>query len=345
MSSPTVSVLIPCFNLGEYLDEAVTSVLAQTFTDFEILIVDDGSTDPETIRLLDRYERPQTQVFRTLNRGLAAARNYLVGRATGRYLCALDADDKLHPLFFEKTVALLESDPSLAFVSTHLQMFGDEQRIWPDNPRCDLTTLLCEDTVMTPAMVRREVVLSVGSYDQNMPHQGDEDWDLWLSIVEAGHRGIILPDVLFYYRRRRGAMCDQCTTGQTHLDLVEYIVHKHRASYRLQVLPVLLRKEQRIAALRRAIVQLEMHLDDELIPTIERRRAERDRLRAKLEAVRCERGSSRRPTQTSAVELDALTKEYQKARDEIDALRSSISWRLTSPLRRAYDALTSRGRR
>jgi glycosyltransferase involved in cell wall biosynthesis len=344
MPSPAVSVIIPCFNLGEYLDEAVASVLSQTFQDFEILIVDDGSTDSATVHLFEHYARPRTQVFRTPNRGLAAARNYLISRATGKYLCALDADDKLHPQFLEKTVGVLESDPSLAFVSPHLQMFGEEEHIWPEESACDLATLLFDDTVITPALVRRELVEALGGYDERMPHQGDEDWDLWISLVEAGHHGVIIPDVLFFYRRRRGSMCEQCTSGQTHLDLVEYIVRKHRESYRLHARSVLLRKEGRIAGLRRANVGLEMNLA-ELVPTVERRRSERDALRARLEAAEARRIESKRGPQESAAEMAALSHEYHRALNEVQALRSSLSWRVTAPLRWAYDAITFRRRR
>src|SRR5262249_42518182 len=162
-------------NLGQYLDEAVDSVLSQTFQDFEILIVDDGSTDVETQRIVASYSRPNTTVFRTANQGLAAARNFLIARAGGDFLCALDADDKLHPRFLETTVRVLEQNPELTFVSTHLQMFGEEEKIWPDEARCDLAALLVDDTIITPALVKRSAVLSVGGYDERMPHQGNED--------------------------------------------------------------------------------------------------------------------------------------------------------------------------
>src|SRR5262249_34342696 len=82
-SRPKVSVIIPCYNLGQYVDEAVQSVLDQTFQDFEILIVNDGSTDPETNRLLTGYDRPKTRVMATENRGLPSARNLAIEHATG----------------------------------------------------------------------------------------------------------------------------------------------------------------------------------------------------------------------------------------------------------------------
>jgi glycosyltransferase involved in cell wall biosynthesis len=340
MPTPLVSVIIPCFNQGEYLDEAVDSVLAQDLRNLEILIVDDGSTDPATCRLLDCYDRPKTRVFRTAHQGLAAARNYVIDRATGTYLCALDADDILHPEFLSRTVGILEADSSLAFVSTHLRMFGDDDRVWPVDPKCDLATLLAEDTIITAAVVRRVALQAIGGYDVKMPHAGNEDWALWLSLVEAGHRGVILPEILFFYRRRRGSMCDQCTTGQVHLDSVEYLITKHRESYRAHVYPVLMKKDDRIAELRRANLELEMRIHSELEPALRRRQAERDVLRARLAAARANtRGVPSRS------DWSALVEEHRRARDEVNALRTSVSWKLTSPLRRAYDALAAWRRR
>lgn len=330
---PKVSFLITCFNLGQYLDEAVESVLAQTLDDYEILIIDDGSTDEDTRSLIDGYTKPKTQVFRTENRGLAAARNFLIARARGTYLSALDADDTLHPHFLEKCVGPLEVDPALTFVSTHLRMFGDETRLWPDDDRCDLVTLLCEDTVITPALVRRSAVVEAGGYDESMPHQGDEDWELWLRVLARGGRGITLPDVLFNYRRRRGSMCDQCTAPPTHLELFEYMVRKHGDTYRQHMVPVLLRKEERIARLRRQNVGLET-TRARLESALDARRTRLRLLREKLQAVSAARAE---------IEEPELRRELRRMADEATALRSSWSWRVTTPLRWGYDLLR-RGR-
>ena len=97
MSAPRISVIVTCHNLGAYLGIAVDSVLKQTLKDFEIVIVDDGSTDPETLRVLERYERQPTLVLRTENRGLPGARNFGIAASRGAYVCCLDADDLLLP--------------------------------------------------------------------------------------------------------------------------------------------------------------------------------------------------------------------------------------------------------
>jgi glycosyltransferase involved in cell wall biosynthesis len=320
---------VTCYNLGEYLGEAVDSVLGQTCQDFEILIVDDGSTDSRTRAILDDFERPRTTLYREPHRGLAAARNVLINNATGEYVCALDCDDRLHPEFLRRTLAAFDEDPTLTFVSCHVQMFGAESHVWPSDARCDLPTLLSEDTVATAALVRRSAVNAVGGYDAAMPHQGDEDWDLWISLVKAGYRGVTLPEILFYYRRRPGSMVESCTSRDTHLDLFQYLLHKHRIAYSDQLVPVLLKKEERIARLRRENLSLETeHSNLESIGALKRARL--DRLHMKAAAARSQSAEQAPP---------ADGRRYQQALDEVAALRSSWSWKLTRPLRWAYEQL------
>jgi glycosyltransferase involved in cell wall biosynthesis len=115
---PKISFLVPCYNLGIYLPEAVDSIFAQTDQDFEIIIVNDGSTDEETNRILRYFKRPRTTILTTENRGVCEARNLALAHSRGRYVSAFDCDDKLHPRFVERTTSLLDSDLSIAFVST-----------------------------------------------------------------------------------------------------------------------------------------------------------------------------------------------------------------------------------
>ena len=349
-SVPRVSVIIPCFNLGQFLDEAVTSVLEQTYQNFEILIVDDGSTEPESVARLAHFSYPKTKVWQTPDRGVMAARNFLIGQATGEFLCALDADDRLHPEYLAKALQRFDDDPGLTFVSSWIQEFGTDDGIWSQD-RCDLPALLAEDTVMTAALVRRDVVVALGGYDEDMPAPGDEDWDLWIRVVEAGHRGTIIPETLFYYRRRPGSISTICTRGQVHLDLVRYLFRKHEHAYRTHLREVLLWQDRRVAEALRTSDALERERDGGLVATVELLRVERDRLTRRLEhggAVFTTRNARpESPAMTVATDteeddrltqLAALEAECGRARSEVAALRASASWRLTRPLRRAYDA-------
>jgi glycosyltransferase involved in cell wall biosynthesis len=322
--SPRVSVIIPCYNQGEFLDEAVGSVLAQTFDDFEIIVVDDGSTEEATQAILANYRRPKTRVVRAQHQGLAATRNLAISESSGAYLCALDADDRLDASFLAKTAAVLDRDPSVTFVSTWLRTFGDETWDWTP-ARCDLPALLSEDTVLTASLVRRDAVLAVGGYDTAMPVQGDEDWDLWLTLVERGYTGVILPEVLFHYRRRAGSMSTVAWYGPGHMPLARYRVAKHEASYRSHLLEVLLRQDVETAALLRRNDELERHLTTFLEPAVAARRDE-------LEAMR-----SRANAESTTDRTRELESAARAAYAEIHALRSSTSWRVTAPGRKAYE--------
>jgi len=336
--APRVSVIVPCYNLGVFLDEAVSSVLAQTFQDFEILVVDDGSTDAETRALVDRYERPRTRVIRIEHAGLAAARNAGVAAARGEYLCALDADDRLAPAFLEKTVRTLDGDPSIAFASTWLRTFGTEEWEWKPE-RCDLPTLLSENTVLTASLVRRSAVADVGGYDTAMPVQGDEDWDLWLRLVERGHRGTILREVLFEYRRRPGSMSTICWHGPGHLPLAKYRIAMHEDAYRAHLSGVLRRQDDESAALLRHNDELERLIGSDLEPAVAARREELRQLRERLvlRHARDERvDEPDRPGIAAAARIHELESTLHIVAEEAAALRNSMSWRLTAPLRDAY---------
>jgi glycosyltransferase involved in cell wall biosynthesis len=334
MTSPRIAVVIPCFNHGRYLDEAVDSVLAQTFQDFEVVVVDDGSTDPDTVRLLQGYDRPRTRVLHQENRGLPGARNRGI-RATGAPLvCALDADDRLAPEWFRKAVAVLESDPDLAFVSHWVETFGDEQGVWRPE-RCDLPALLDRNTVNGAALVRRAAYDAVGGFDESF-RAGCEDWDFWLMLVERGYRGTILPEVLFYYRRRGDSMSRRMTEEDVYPDLFHAIVRKHRAAYDTHALDLLLGREAEFARLARECHDLTLEHDTWLEPTVVTHREALTLLAPREQAVRAELARE--------AERAGLLAALEAARADAALLRASWSWRITAPLRAVYGWMRGVGR-
>ena len=332
--APTISVVISCYNLGAYLDEAIQSVLTQTYENFDIIIVDDGSTDRATQALLDGYSRPRTEVLRAPHAGIATARNLGVAHARGRYLCILDADDSLEPTYFEKAVRVLDADASVTFVSCWLRAFGDESWEWKPE-RCDVKTLLSEDTVLTASLVRKDAVLAVGGFDTAMPEQGDDDWHLWLTLVARGYTGVILPEILYNYRRRGASVSRNCWHGPAHMPLARYRVAKYADAYRAHLMDVLLRQESETAALLRRNDELERSIATDLEPSVARRRDELASLRARLATVTPDCS----PDRTSAAlerRVDELEAALHAASAEVAAFRGSASWRITGPLRDVY---------
>jgi GT2 family glycosyltransferase len=327
--SPRISVLMPCFNHGAFIDEAVESVLGQTCQDFEILIVDDGSTDPATRDKLESYQRPATTVLRTENRGLPAARNHAARHASGELYCALDADDRLAPTWFEKATRLLDERPSVAFVSHWLETFGDERWTWTPE-RCDLQSLLARNAVNGAALVRRDAFDAVGGYDETM-REGCEDWDFWLRLVERGFDGAIIPEVLFYYRRRADSMSRLMLEAAAYRRPLDALITRHEAAYRANLVNVILAKEEESLHLAREIAGLQRDRLVGLAPALRHARETLAAVSAKAARVRVERSREE--------EVERLAWKTSELEREVRELRASWSWRISAPLRRLYSAL------
>lgn len=197
---PFVSVIIPCYNHGQFVDEAVDSLLKQTWQDFEIIIVNDGSTDEETNRILSTYERPKTRVLNLKkNIGLPAARNAGIREACGNYICCLDADDKLQETYLEKALTVMEINAGVSFVWAWTQVIGSEERVWYA-PQFDPEKMMFYNLLNPPAVFRRKVWERVGGYFEVM-RDGFEDWEFWVRLTGHGFRGHRISEKLIHYRR------------------------------------------------------------------------------------------------------------------------------------------------
>lgn len=269
---PAVSVVIPCFNLGQYLPEALASVEAQTLAPAEVLVVDDGSTDPQTRAVLQSLRGERLRVISSPNRGVGAARNLGASEARGELVCFLDADDALLPGYLAATAGALEANPRLGFATSWLTTFGAETWDWKE-PSCALEALLFGNVGAATVVVRKAAFDAVGGYDAQMPHQGYEDWDLLLSLTTRGAQGALVPEVLYRYRLRPGSMASHCCVGQPHVELMQYLYRKHQRAYEAHFLAVAHQK------LRRDIAPL-------LPAERTRRRAARAAVRAALHRAR-----------------------------------------------------------
>lgn len=233
---PKVSVIVPCYNHGAFLDEAVDSVLAQTYQDFEIIVVDDGSTEEATVRLLAGYQRPRTRVLHTVNQGLAAARNHGIRAAAGEYILPLDADDRINQAYLEKAVAILDVRPEVGIVYCDAEKFGDQTGPWR-LPDFSIRKMLFSNLIFCSAFFRKSDWELVGGYRTNMK-SGWEDWDFWLSLLEIGREVDKIPEVQFFYRTKETSMI-KAMDRQIRVAMHHQLMLNHPRLYIGQVTPLL----------------------------------------------------------------------------------------------------------
>lgn len=228
---PLVSVVLPCFNAHRHLQQTLDSVRGQTFTDYEIIVVDDGSNDPDTIAFLNGLGEDICLV-RQRNYGLPAARNTGIRHTRGKYILPLDCDDWLDPAFLETAVARLRELPPRSFVFSHLKLHGDlsgtvvkdynffEQLFLNQLPYC--------------LLMPREVWEELGGYDESM-RRGYEDWEFNIRLGRHGVYGEPLERPLFNYRVSKTGML-KTISGPRHGTLWRDIQKKNRSAYRLRAL-------------------------------------------------------------------------------------------------------------
>ena len=226
--APKISVIIPCYNLGAYLDEAIDSVLAQTCQDFEIIVVDDGSTDPFTVRLMENYNRPKTSVLRTRNQGLATARNAGITHAKGQYILPLDADDKIANTYLAKAAMILDTRSDIGIVYCRARYFGAREEEWDLEP-FSIETMMTKNVIFATAMFRKSSWEKVGGYNPLMIH-GYEDYDFWISLLDIEKVQVhCINEILFYYRVRRESMFATLLNNEDKkIEMLTQIFYNHQ---------------------------------------------------------------------------------------------------------------------
>lgn len=210
---PKISIIMGIYNCAETLGEAIDSLLAQTYSDWELILCDDGSAD-DTHAVAKGYQEKYPEKIVLLrneqNMGLNHTLNRCLERATGTYIARMDGDDISLPERFETEVSFLESHPEYAIVSCPMIYF-DENGDWgtgqciSEEPTPEMLvhgTIHCH----APCMVRTEAMRSVGGYTADKKLLRVEDWHLWMKLYAAGYRGRNLTQALYKMRDDQAAV-------------------------------------------------------------------------------------------------------------------------------------------
>ncbi len=212
---PRVSVVIPCYNYGRFLPECLQSLAQQTYRDFEVIIVNDGSTDDSLEIAKEMLERYRGRLTITLldqeNRGLSGARNRGFSLARGCHFFALDPDDMVVPDFLAKTTAALEEQPEIHIVYPGFKHFEAQKYVFLP-PDFDLEILKYLDFIPYCSLYRREVFQSLSGYDEGLPAY--EDWDFWLRAAGLDFRFQPIKEPLLLWRRHQTSMLATLKTGR-----------------------------------------------------------------------------------------------------------------------------------
>ena len=223
-----VSVIIPCYNDGLYLAQSVGSILAQTYSNTEILIVNDGSTDAITLQLLSAFNHPKVTVLHKPNGHLASARNYGIAHAKGAIIATLDADDWYGKTFIAKALQMLNTNEKIGVVTCYLKSFGTRKYKWKPlggNINSFLYRLEC----CASALFKKECWTTVGGYDEQMK-LGYEDWEYWLRITAAGWQVAVVKEYLLNYRTSNSSM-SVSQSEPNRAKIIKYIMDKHKDLY------------------------------------------------------------------------------------------------------------------
>lgn len=208
MQQSLVSIIIPCFNYAHFLGEALESVLAQTYMNWECIIINDGSPDnTEEVALKYCKKDNRLKYYYKENGGHSSARNFGVSHSSGKYILPLDADDTISDNYIDAAVKKIESDPNIKLVTGQVQHFGDvhEKFIMP---AYSIKSYLVVNFISISSLFSKEDFDNAKGFDENM--LTFEDWDLFIKILKDGGEVVELPFIGLNYRKKDKSLFREC---------------------------------------------------------------------------------------------------------------------------------------
>ncbi len=224
MEQPLVSIVIPSYNDGEFLPDAIASAAPCRAAGHEVIVVDDGSTDLHTLQVLDQIRRDGIQVLQQEQAGPGVARNTAIAAARGEFILPLDSDNKIESALIDRALEVFARHPRVGVVYSDLYLFGNASGVHRVGP-FDLKAMYFANKVDNCAVFRRAVWEEQGGYDAAIRLLGD--WDFWLSVAKRGWEFHYIPEPLFHYRVRHGSISADYKFAEKMRRGVRQIYRKH----------------------------------------------------------------------------------------------------------------------
>ena len=221
-----LSVVIPSYNDGLYIRDAVASVEALPRDLYELIIVSDGSPDEYTIAVIDELDAAGYRIIRQENKGLGGARNTGVAAAIGEFILPLDTDNKIRTDFTLRAIKILDERPEISMVHGDFQYFGATNARAHIAP-FDIKKMLYRNYIDACSVYRRSMWVDCGGYDEKVPVMGIEDWEFWLHAYTKGYKFLHLDMIAFDYLHRVDAMTSILNKEDNWRKSEEYLYRKY----------------------------------------------------------------------------------------------------------------------
>lgn len=232
MNNSLVSIVIPCYNDAQFIEQSVMSALNQTYPNKEVIVIDDGS-NKETKIVLKKIEHKISKLITQENKGQSTARNVGIKESNGDFILVLDSDDYFDPTFVEKAISAFFENNEVKIVSCFATLVIDEKPSLIYKPLGgDVESFLYSNNALGSALFKKIDWLSSGGYDENMK-QGFEDWDFYIRLLQLNGFAHILQEPLYYYRKRRNTTTERA--NKIKYKLLFYLYQKHKVLYQVYV--------------------------------------------------------------------------------------------------------------
>jgi glycosyltransferase involved in cell wall biosynthesis len=227
-TKPLVSIVIACYNDAQYIEQAVQSALSQTYSNIEIIVVDDGS-NAETKAVLKKTELKITKLITQENQGQSTARNIGIYQAKGDYIVVLDSDDFFEPPFCEKAIEIILKNNNIKLVTCHANRILNNKILDIYKPRGGvIKDFLFVNCAMGSVMFKKSDWKKINGYDQEMT-KGFEDWEFYIRLLNRQGSAYVINESLFNYRLRNDSTTSKA--NKIKYELLSYIYFKHRELY------------------------------------------------------------------------------------------------------------------